>query len=188
VNGASPGLLPKSIATDPLFLRTFGRRNFEVATLGLRAFRTTQALFGNTFYRFLIDEEDVLHIYELNGCWEDELILLPHAQMDLPVRLQQMFSHWLLKNWNIIVLRGPTYQERGVFYLMTSKETFAVSCAFEGCHTDSVVTSTDEFDMLYMGETNVSRVLSRFEDKSYIHITVKKRSQIDKLFASTILS
>ncbi|KAL3918408.1 MAG: hypothetical protein SGILL_004249 [Bacillariaceae sp.] len=162
VNGAPPGLLPTSITANKQFLRTFGRRNFEVVTVGFGAYKTAKSVMEGVHYQFSIDEGDALQIVELNKSWNDELVLLPRDAVDLPVRLQEMYSHWMLKNRKVVVLRGPTYQARRVSYLMTSKRTVLVPFGFEDDHIDAIVKSANDFDALLMGSTNLSKILSRF--------------------------
>lgn len=195
VNGAPPGLLPSSVTSNPLYCRTFGTRNFEVVTEGFGKYKTAR-LEDDAFYRFAVDEQGTLFISELSvsvsrdgdstmGTYEDgdsilELVLLHRQRVDLPVRFQEMHSHWLIPDRNIVVVRGPTYQERNVQLLMTKSNTYVVPVSCQTASIDSLSTSFDQFDRLCHGETHHSRVLGRFEKKEYIHISLNLLRQVVK--------
>lgn len=171
VNGCPPGLLPGFITKDPLYVRTFGETNFKVMVLGHRKFRTVKSLENNCFYKFEMDLDEKLLITEINTTLIEELILLHRNDLDLPVRLKQMHSHWMDKGKGIVLLRGPSYQNRLVTYFMLSTKTFIVPPGQE-CITNALLSAKDNFSCLLRGSNKFSTILSRFESEEYIHISV----------------
>ncbi|CAB9516872.1 Protein of unknown function (DUF3645) [Seminavis robusta] len=59
VDGVPPGFLPSSVLIDPLYQRTFGRRNFECIVVGESHFRSSKLVDGRCRYDFKVQGDSV---------------------------------------------------------------------------------------------------------------------------------
>jgi len=136
-DGYPPTRLPNPMLDHPLYQRSFGGRNFEVARSsdsGKVKFKTTRRIYGR-FYEFSMTEEK-LTIYELEerelrgAKRELKLALLDATDCkadywgaDLPLRLQKMYSHWFSEDHNTIVLRGIDFCKFDVSYILSRNDS-----------------------------------------------------------------
>jgi hypothetical protein len=132
INGVPPGFLPLSITQDSLYLRTFGSQNFEIVVLDSQHYATARGVNGGIFYEFLHDTGGHLHILECGSRPgpiqdnESKLLLLRKDLLFLPTLLQEKHSHWHSTKHDFVVLRGPSYKERKVKYVVTREDTFEI--------------------------------------------------------------
>mmetsp|Transcript_14460 Transcript_14460/g.35020 ORF Transcript_14460/g.35020 Transcript_14460/m.35020 type:complete len:2021 (-) Transcript_14460:63-6125(-) len=172
INGAPPGLLPKSITDDPLFCRTFGENNFEVIADGFCKYRTARKQHGISFYGFSVGNHDKLEITQIHEVWNVTLVLLDRQHIDLPIRLRELHSHWLIPEKKIVLVRGPTYDEHDIQYVMTESNIYIVPFSHRNVSLDTILGSLCDFRRMLIGTTGLSKVLYRFEDEIYIHVSV----------------
>jgi len=173
VDGFPPGLLPSSITSDPLFVRTFGNKNFEVVKDGLSSFRSCSPIGSGIFYRFSIDGNNQLQIFEQNSETNEDLVLLRKDEIDLPIRLREMHSHWSWNDKGIVVIRaGHEYNQRAASYIMAKEETYLVPFANQMHSANYLLLRRGTFDKFRLGQTSVSEALCRFENESFIHVIV----------------
>ncbi|KAG2441624.1 hypothetical protein HXX76_003244 [Chlamydomonas incerta] len=142
-DGCPPSRLPKEVTQHPLYLRTFGDFNFEVAFAGgattaaglggsgetvlqtlrkvrgrLYDFRLCAAAAGQQQAQLVITEEDV----ENGGERLELLDTGPDSSCrgwgeELPVRLRELHSHWLNRQRGVLVLRPRSFQEHDCVFL-----------------------------------------------------------------------
>lgn len=111
LDGALPCRLPNSILQHPLYKRCFGSSNFEVGFTAMREYKTLRAIDG-CYYIFYWAAPSTTSQHGSNS----ELVVIETEKesglqlqlldvgdegtcgswgRDLPVRLQQLYSHWL---------------------------------------------------------------------------------------------
>ena len=183
VNGLPPSRLPLSILDNPIYVRTFGDRNFEVIEKG-DFLETRSEVFGR-FYRF--SKGDGLRIHEFKEDESEMLELLDGVKpnswaIDLPKRLKNMHSHWLYRDSNLIVLRGISFNDRDVSFLI--KLTANLGSNIEGkvkCvevynvdrdQLPSLMEEIPTMDTLVLQQSKALDVISKFERKEYIHLLI----------------
>ncbi|KAG2455049.1 hypothetical protein HYH02_000874 [Chlamydomonas schloesseri] len=135
-DGWRPSRLPKEITQHPLYLRTFGGFNFEVAFgaagSGVVEMRTLRKVRG-CLYEFRLcaattdgGGEQRLIITEVDAEHGGERLELLDAGADssckgwgeqLPVRLRKLHSHWLSRPRGVLVLRPRSFQEHACSFL-----------------------------------------------------------------------
>lgn len=172
VDGVPPGLLPSSVVEDQLYLRTFGKRNFEMVVLGFCHYRTARRVDSRFLYEFMVDSSDTLHILEFDNCGDKLLLLRKDELDDLPPLLREKHSHWFSERYHVVIMRGQAYRDRRVEYAITPGGTYVLS---HQIHTDTLLDMTRKFqacNRLVLGETSVSETLGNFEYQEYIHLTV----------------
>lgn len=125
VDGVPPGLLPNSIVDDPIYVRTFGQRNFETVVLGLSRFRAARLVDNRFMYEFSCDSDDNLHIFESDNRnpKAGKLMLLQRGRLELPPLLRENYSHWYSDLFDFVVVRGSSYQNRCIRYVVSRKAT-----------------------------------------------------------------
>ncbi|EJK67911.1 hypothetical protein THAOC_10982 [Thalassiosira oceanica] len=129
INGSPPSQLPRSILDHPLYKRTFANRNFEVVEDG--GFLVTCTPVFDRHYRFLELSGD-LQVLEADPNTGETMELLGSAgdwTGTLPSRLRSMHSHWLLRDRNIVLVRGIGFNDRDVsFVIVTGTPDRGVKC------------------------------------------------------------
>eukprot|EP00198_Chlamydomonas_reinhardtii_P008814 XP_001698151.1 predicted protein [Chlamydomonas reinhardtii] len=143
-DGCPPSRLPKEIVQHPLYVRTFGSFNFEVAFAGetgsaagpggggemvLQTLRTVRGrLYDFRLCAAAADEQLAqLVITEVDAEHGGERLELLDAGADsscrgwgeqLPVRLRGLHSHWLSRQRGVLVLRPRSFQEHECAFLV----------------------------------------------------------------------
>ena len=131
LNGVPPSRLPESILSMPLYKRTFGHRNFEVVLTPTGALMTIRPIRG-CVYEFFVDPDGNLVVREENEqLGELELLdgISTHWGGELPSRLLSgLYSHWLSREMQIVLLRPPSFDNRTVqFVLLKVNEASCVA-------------------------------------------------------------
>jgi hypothetical protein len=182
INGLPPSRLPQSILAHPLYERTFGDSNFEV--VGKGDFYETRYPVCGRFYRF--SKSASLKIYEFKEDGSELLELLDGTKegfswaRDLPIRLKSMHSHWLLRESNLIALRGIHFEDRDVSFLIQlasgTKRIIKgrVKCVDAHCEKrDRLSYLMGEMHTMYTlvlhENSKALDIISKFEPKKYIH-------------------
>lgn len=179
IDGVPPGRLPSSVTKDPLYQRTFGERNFESVVLGFRHYRTKRRVDKHFLYEFVLDAQDQLHVIEIEkrDDGERKLQLLSRAIFHLPPRLVENHSHWYSQARDAVVLRGPHYQSRDVEYVMTPTGTFQLPLKSQSFSLDKIFNELSGYNRILLGKTKLLKILARFEDQLYIHMTADPRGK-----------
>ena len=147
LDGLPPRSLPQDVLAHPLYLRTFGARDFEIVADSTGALRTIRKL-GGCFYEF-VKRQGGLRILEISvGAYgaEDCLELLEADSSgkcewgaDLPVRLRTLHSHWLSREAGVVLVRpitvvavpmggrGPAVTSREVSFVISVREEWVNS-------------------------------------------------------------
>ena len=180
-NGVPPSELPATILNHPLYKRTFGDRNFETQLLG-DCIQTTIPSNGY-FYSFRLGGSNSLTIKEtdIGGV---ELRLLDSFDLfqqgswgfDLPVILKENYSHWYCESEHVILLRGVSYCEREVEFVIQfdspHRRCYNVPAHnakhFWKDYLRGEATYMPEFIELVKHESLALDVLSKFEKAEYI--------------------
>ena len=145
-NGNPPGQLPHSILSDPVYMRSFGDRKFEVCLSSTGVHKTTQPIRGRVYTFEKRDDE--LIVCEIDPKLGTLRLLGLSARAPdgrgtdgntggaaawggcLPVRLLAMHSHWLSEDLDAIAFRGVQFHEREVDFVLlhdTSSESIDVA-------------------------------------------------------------
>eukprot|EP00892_Ulva_mutabilis_P010317 jgi/Ulvmu1/7658/UM038_0087.1 len=196
-NGMRPGHLPRPILRHSLYRRVFQERTFEVShrQVGHQdVFRTTQSHNG-CVYTFQQRGRDVVvtecPVHEATGHLQDdlELQLLPETCdwcPELPSRLRHMHTHWLSRRSCAIVLRGVSYSDRSVHFVLAAEGTTTAGTHMR-CHSvpssmrgvepaawQYVYEKRHSLDVLWCldGRQNnpIMSMLSRVESPEFIHV------------------
>ena len=180
-NGFPPSELPATILNHPLYKSTFGDRNFETQLLG-DCIQTTIPSNGY-FYSFRLGGSNSLTIKE-NDTDGVELKLLDSFDLsdeeswgfDLPVILQENYSHWYCESEQVILLRGISYCEREVEFVIEFDSSdwrcYKVRAHnakhFWKDYLRDEATYMPDFIELVKYESSALDVLSKFEKPEYI--------------------
>ena len=172
INGCPPSQLPRSILDHPLYKRTFSNRNFEVAKDG--SFLMTCTPVFDRHYRFLercgdlqvleidINTGETMELLDSNGDWAGAL----------PIRLRLMHSHWLLRDRNLVLVRGIDYFNRDVSFAIVTGPCRAIKCVdkhLQQKNNAQLQSLLDEMDSLVICRSKTMDVLAKFEDRRFIH-------------------
>jgi hypothetical protein len=133
--GVPPSVLPTSITTCKLYQRTIGNLNFVVVS-GSRGFRAEKIVNGRYFYEFQTWANGSLLIREEDCKTGDKLLLLEPSNLDVPVLLREQHSHWYSTNTGSVFLRGVSFSDRQITYVMSRKEMYFVPIALRATLTD----------------------------------------------------
>jgi hypothetical protein len=95
INGLPPSRLPQSILKNPLYIRCFSDRQFEVMQKD-GMLETCRPAFGR-FYRFSLGSSLKVYEYKDDGSEMMELLDATNNLTDAPPRLTKMHSHWLYR-------------------------------------------------------------------------------------------
>eukprot|EP00878_Enallax_costatus_P022742 GHUV01024146.1.p1 GENE.GHUV01024146.1~~GHUV01024146.1.p1 ORF type:complete len:469 (+),score=155.16 GHUV01024146.1:124-1407(+) len=215
LDGFPPGRLPRDITSHPLYIRTFGSVDFEVFNTDQGVLVTTRPVNGR-FYEFylsvtaaegqpselVITEQDretgqqlqLLGVGADNSCqpWGDQM----------PIRFKELYSHWLSRQQNVIILRARDFQEHDVYHIISynpdASASSAVTCrcwrvpphlqAHHWCELLGRHKATLQAHVLFVEykESHVLQVLSKFEQKQFIHAyrcTTRRGSSSQTLMA-----
>jgi len=205
-NGLQPTRLPNSILNNLLYQRTFPNRVFEVVLTDdgkLQTIRTIQGFRYNFFFdrseRLIIQEAKVWQndeeSYENNS--EFELLdgTLNQVQswgIDLPIRLQCMYSHWYCRALKCITLRPHVFNQHAVhFLLLNADQTSSWDCYQVPDHLkDEDVshllseTRLSTFDRLVLvsNDSAVFEIMSHFDSPSFIHTFLSSHDTKNLIF------
>ena len=192
-DGLPPSRLPKTILDLPLYRRTFLDRNFEVVLTSSGVLETVRFQSGFK-YEFFVNAQGNLVAREIDPRNEDAPLELLDGTLqgvgawggELPIRLQQMHSHWLCRSMDTMVLRPVRFDQRSVQFIVM-QSTVLLRLWHEGLHLHnfagnpgwlcfrvmdhqadlSWLTSTaqvDTFDQLVIpADSKVLHVLGKFE-------------------------
>lgn len=178
-NGKPPSQLPLEVLSHPLYQRCFGDTRFEVVAKCTSEMQTITPTDGR-FYRFSIFPDGKLEIKELSSLVaneETELELLDGIDTgwasELPVRLRQLHSHWVIRARQLVLLRGISFRDRGIDFIVRCAEP-DVLCVPSHMRDKPLLEILQEharepFDRLVLHESVVTELLVRFEDRKYIH-------------------
>jgi hypothetical protein len=105
LDGAPPSRLPLEILKHPLYVRTFGDSNFEVAVTKEGVRQTIKAIKGRFYDFYLADmeQQSELVVVEVDKRRGQRLQLLDVGMdgecgqwgKELPIMLRELYSHWL---------------------------------------------------------------------------------------------
>ena len=144
LDGSPPRSLPGDVLSHPLYVRTFGDRDFEISVAGNGALRTERPLNG-CFYEFFL-QDDRLGVVELpaDGAAGDRLELLDGTDdaaltwgVDLPVRLRELHSHWLCRGAGVLLVRSRVLPKCDISFVILLRGGAAAEAAaarHEGDH------------------------------------------------------
>lgn len=188
INGVPPSRLPASVLRHKLYMRSFGVRQFEVVQKE-GFFESRRPTFGR-FYRFSLGSS--LKIFELkeDGSEMLELLDISSWSNNIPPRLTKMHSHWLYRDRNLIILRGISFENRNISYLIECERPYhdffesgiakvngQVKCVNE--HQDArdqlqlLLKHKHTMDTLVLHKSPVLNILSKFEPKEFIHSIIE---------------
>lgn len=201
IDGIPPSRLPSDILKHPLYVRSFGERQFEVVMKD--GFLETCRPAFNRFYRFSLGPD--LKIYEFNKDESEflELLGVTHAKFnwstDIPPRLTNMHSHWLCRDKHFIVLRDIRFNDRNISYVVkiapphhhmfepqTTKVKGVVKCV--GAHHEgrtnlsTMMEDSDNMDTLVLHRSPALDILSKFEAKEFIHSLIEPSNNKMKFY------
>ena len=185
VNGLPPGSLPAEILDHSLYKRVFGKENFEV--VNMTGVQETTKLVSGCMYRFLRRGQE-LHVTEIDVSTMEEHELLDATTInswagELKPRLQQMHSHWLNRQQDIIVLRGRAFYDRQISFLLScGRESSSLEDKIEvGVHVvpkhlrsiplSELLDQMTDFERIIVpaAEVSAAHVLTKFENPDFIH-------------------
>ena len=129
-DGQPPSRLPQTILSLPLYKRSFTDRNFEVVLAPSGILKTVR-LQGGFRYDFYVNAAGKLTVHEIDPESPDaplELLDGTEARVDewgeqLPIRLQQMHSHWYCRSMNAVILRSKLFHLRDVDFILVDSDT-----------------------------------------------------------------
>eukprot|EP00956_Cyclotella_meneghiniana_P007278 scaffold9913_cov36-Cyclotella_meneghiniana.AAC.17 len=202
IDGVPPSRLPSEILNHPLYVRSFGERQFEVVMK--EGFLETCCPAFDRFYKFSLGSDD-LKIYEFKQDDSEFMELLDvnnskfNWSIDIPPRLTNMHSHWLCRDKHLIVLRGIGFRERNISYIVkivpphhhifesqTTKVKGAVKCVDtyrDGrSNLQTVIKDSDRMDTLILHQSPTLDILSKFEAKEFIHTLVEPSNNKMKFY------
>ncbi|GLC47557.1 hypothetical protein PLESTB_000000900 [Pleodorina starrii] len=125
-DGWPPGRLPKDFTAHPLYRRTFGDWNFDVALASDGVMRSLRPV-GGRMYDFEVSADGQrLAIVESDPRDGTRLELLdvgPDGSCglwgaELPLLLRLLYSHWLCRERGVLVLRPRDFQQHDVHYVI----------------------------------------------------------------------
>ncbi|KAI8807157.1 hypothetical protein BJ742DRAFT_739966 [Cladochytrium replicatum] len=121
VNGVPPGRLPQAILNDPLYKRSFGKRNYEVVNHKHGLLETARLIEGHYLYRFGVrNGQIVIQEVDTDNCSAVELLELVGQTAlgdELPLRLKELHTHWLDRKGNLLFFRGIEFNSRAVDFV-----------------------------------------------------------------------
>jgi hypothetical protein len=182
LDGNPPGVLPQNILDHPLYIRTFGKRTFDVSLVASQTFKTSYALDG-CFYEFLALPEGKLHIRELSSQFQLELLDPAMIGEELPVRLRELHSHWLWREKNILVLRPtrlhePCDRSCAYFLKLDHGACFRVPEPMKNLPITDLSESNAIVYRLVQCRGDFINVLAKFEASQYIHTFVRTDEEV----------
>ncbi|GIL75394.1 hypothetical protein Vretifemale_5196 [Volvox reticuliferus] len=128
LDGWPPNRLPKEVTGHPLYRRTFGEWNFQVAFAGEGQAGAMEGLrlINGRRYRFLLGSGGRLVISEVDPECRVQLELLDPGTdrqcgqwgATLPPRLREMHSHWLCRDRGVVVLRPICFLEHDIHFIV----------------------------------------------------------------------
>ncbi|MEW5310745.1 MAG: hypothetical protein WDW38_002512 [Sanguina aurantia] len=132
LNGSPPSRLPRDILSHPVYTRSFGDRNFEVAADSRGVLQTVKPV-GGCYYDFFLAAAGVLVVTEVDRLRGVELELLDVGRdglcgswgAQLPVRLREMHSHWVCRSRQVILLRAQDFSSHDLHFLIKYGATAA---------------------------------------------------------------
>jgi hypothetical protein len=141
-NGLPLQTLPLTITTHPLYIRTFGARNFDIVLQKDGFFVTRNAIRGRIYKFFLSSSTNELWVHEevvgtagVGNCSR----LLDHGAVEtwgrkLPPRLRELHSFWYSEDPDIIQLRPLLYENHEVefLYVLSLDDVCLTSAEDEG--------------------------------------------------------
>ena len=207
-NGLPPSSLPESIRQHPMYKRSFGSRNFEIVSKG-GILRATRPILG-CIYEFVQPEAQgtallvkEIHVFP-NG---DEtglvLELLDGVTSDgwkdsLPVRLQEMHSHWYSRELETIFLRPISFLDREIDFIIQKDMNNNIDSNPESipqwiCYSvpsnyrelpakDLLIKFTSDpstFRQLVLYSPHlVGAILGKFENQAFIHSFITRKGTL----------
>lgn len=184
VNGLPPSSLPSEILEHELYKRSFGNRNFEIVSKN-EVYETVRQV-GGFLYSFTVKNDGSLCVVETSQD-EERLELLDGTANgierwaeELPTRLKQMHSHWLSRDTNVLLLRGRTFFQREVYFILdlpSSKDNIGGNCRLVPDHMKGddwreMVQSSSAFAQLVLHDSDLLRVLAKFEERQFVHFLI----------------
>ncbi|KAL7995271.1 hypothetical protein Plhal703r1_c46g0147961 [Plasmopara halstedii] len=184
IDGYAPGGLPVEIRRHERFQVLFGPSNFEVYyTNGVHR---TQRDYYDRFYDFSLKGDGDLFVQELlvdsSGIITCTLQLCSNiwikAMSDvLPIRLQELYSHWYWVEENCVLFRPKEAKCRETFYIATYDEQTRFHCyQVPFCDTKhpykQLLGLCIEYDQFVEKDKVIADVfnnLTKFESLSYLH-------------------
>lgn len=115
INGIPPGRLPKDILSNSLYKRCFKERDFEVSNH--QGLLRTKLFDDHYYYEFGMNDGKVIirETDQRTGCvlelcdFTDDI-----CWNDVPIRLIEMFSHWVCFDKNVVLFRGVDFNDRSI--------------------------------------------------------------------------
>jgi Protein of unknown function (DUF3638) len=169
VNGLPANVLPSSIVASELYQRVFGSMNFVVLS-NTQCFRTDKMVDGRYLYEFQTCADGSLLIREEDWQNGDTLLLLEKDNVDLPVLLREQHSHWHSAKHGSLFLRGVSYSDRQIRYVMTKELTYQIPSSFQTSEPADLIEQMPSFDRLMQGETSAAAFVSGLEFAEFVHI------------------
>ncbi|GLC47559.1 hypothetical protein PLESTB_000001100 [Pleodorina starrii] len=152
-DGWPPGRLPKEVTAHPLYRRTFGDWNFDVALATDGVMRSLRPVEGRMYDFEVSADGQRLAIVENDPRDGTRLELLdvgPDSSCglwgaELPLSLRLLYSHWLCRERGVLVLRPRDFQQHDVHYVIRcSASSSSVPAAAANATTTAV--RSCEFD------------------------------------------
>ena len=183
LNGKAKGKLEKSITSHPLYIKTFGDRNFEVSISSNGVAETIRPL-GKYYYSFHFDmRTNYLTIVERlpNGFGLELLVSSPIS--NLPKWLCETCSHWICRKRNVVIFRGISIENRAVKYIMCRRASLE-KCVLVPVHLQNrdfdelfyLLSSNDQNKVIMNQCLKVINTLSKFDHKDYIITMINESS------------
>ena len=128
-NGSPPSHLPNDVLQHPLYIRSFGNRNFETILDENGMMKTAMPVHGY-IYEFTISREGSLLVREIDK-HENILELLNNAQIDiwapnLPIRLKELNSHWLCRAQGKILIRPIPFHRHTAEFIIDHSTCYRI--------------------------------------------------------------
>ncbi|KAI8893829.1 hypothetical protein BC833DRAFT_652595, partial [Globomyces pollinis-pini] len=184
VDGLPPCSLPDDILSNPLYLKTFKDRDFEVIKKN-DTLTTTMAVDDSIYYDFTIVDEYLLIVEnerKTNSRWE--LIDFGNRLQwfsDLPVGLNLPFSHWFNESKGIMIFRDHYFRNRDIYYYIDFNELphpmcFQVAKSMINLELDEIFNTKTNLLAFHLrsSDCTIIEVLQKFESLKYIHILKSK--------------
>jgi hypothetical protein len=192
MNGVPPRTLPLEILNHKLYQRTFGEISFEIVRGADGWMETVRRVHGK-YYRFHLRPSDSqLMIEEKSSPHEGNMqslrLLLESWNHSLPMRLQEMYSHWYHKELDTVIFRPIHVKTKTVEFILrqASGPSPALYQIPNHCQSEEQqiwrdLTKDSQWSRLTQPDSRVLQVLTKFELAGFIHffVTPDKTTRVE---------
>ncbi|KAI9348499.1 hypothetical protein BDR26DRAFT_701617 [Obelidium mucronatum] len=175
LDGMPPGRLPAAILTNPLYIKHFGNRDFEVRLVG-SVLETVEPLAGRKYHFASLSGEKLLarEIDEQGRIFE----LIPHTEKswwsDLPISLLKLYSHWYCQAERLMVFRPHNVLDRTIAFLVnwtaSAGTCYEVKSHLSALSLETLVNLKHQFNkFVVLKDSSSLRCFTKLEQTKFIH-------------------